>query len=426
MRVVIAILVLGIACLLLALDVHPVPTWFYVFAWYPLLVVADEVLRRRSGRRWLTDPGRAASLFGWSVVIWMGYELVNFRIQNWYYVFLPTGRAGRWLGVAVSFATVVPAIVLGEQLLASFRAQPADPSRTYPTRSWHLHASVGLGLLLLVLTLSAPRLFSPLVWGAGLLIADPLVYRRCPDASLLRDLEHGRWSRIGRLMLTGLLIGFLWEGLNFWARAKWVYTVPHLEAIKWFEMPPFGFVGFPVFALSAWSLYHAVCALGWGVPVYGEAPLRTVQLRFVGPIALLVCAATLWGMDRWTVSSVSPRLDALTDDATSIQRRLADQGIDDLFKLADYDSGRLAERTGLSPLESRQLVESARLATTRGIGVEHERALRALGIRDLCDLARANTADLWRDIHARSDGLRPTPAEVRVWVRAAQRRCPGA
>jgi len=427
MRFVVAATLFVVACTLLVFEVDPVPTWFYVFAWYPMLLAADAVLSRNSTKQtWLTSPTRVISIFGWSIVIWMLYEVVNFRIQNWYYVFLPDWRVERWLGVSVSFATVVPAIVIGEQILSRSRANDSSAQRAHPSHPGHLKASVALGLFLVALAVTFPKLFSPLVWGAGLLIADPLVYRRNPEASLLHDIERGRWERISRLALTGVTIGFLWESLNYWARAKWVYTVPHLETVKWFEMPPFGFVGFPVFALSAWSIYHALCALGWGVPVYGRFNLRQRQLRLVAPSALLFCALTLWGMDHWTVSSVTPRLDTVTAvaEVSSAYQRLTEHGIETPFQLAAYDVHDLVTRMALRTEDAQRLIETARLATARGIGTEHVVMLGRSGISNLCDLAHADAASLWLGIQEPSPSIRPTPAEVRVWVRAAQRRCP--
>src|SRR5207249_2286124 len=38
------------AIVLLVAGVDPVPTWFYVFAWYPTLVLLDEAAHRLDGR----------------------------------------------------------------------------------------------------------------------------------------------------------------------------------------------------------------------------------------------------------------------------------------------------------------------------------------------------------------------------------------
>ena len=129
-----------------------------------------------------------------------------------------------------------------------------------------------------------------------MLIADPIVYRKAKSESLIADIEGGRWDRIARIMLGGLAIGFWWEMLNFWARGKWVYTVPFLEEIKLFEMPPFGFVGFPVFALSAWSLYQALHLVA-GAGLQRGAAFPKYVTRGVVVVAVAFSIVTLRAMD---------------------------------------------------------------------------------------------------------------------------------
>src|SRR6185436_17253142 len=140
-----------------------------------------------------------------------------------------------------------------------------------------------------------------LIWGALWLLLEPYVYRRRPDLSLFADLSRGDWGRTARLLIAGLGIGLLWESYNYWARGKWVYTVPWLEGTKWFEMPPFGFVGFAFFALEAWAMYHALCALRVAIPLgapvrIGRSPAWTASL-----LAVAFSALTLVGMERWTI-----------------------------------------------------------------------------------------------------------------------------
>ena len=61
----------------------------------------------------------------------------------------------------------------------------------------------------------------------------------------LRQLERGDYGQTLRLLLAGLIAGLFWEFFNFWARAKWIYTVPFFDELKLFEMPVAGFLGFP-------------------------------------------------------------------------------------------------------------------------------------------------------------------------------------
>src|SRR2546426_7927781 len=104
-----AVAALAAALDLLRLDVPPVPSWFYVFAWYPTLVILDARVVRLDGTSLLARPRELGGMLWWSAVIWFLFEALNFRLQDWYYVFLPDHRVERWLGITLSLATVVPA-----------------------------------------------------------------------------------------------------------------------------------------------------------------------------------------------------------------------------------------------------------------------------------------------------------------------------
>src|SRR3989449_4958818 len=171
-----AVAALAAALALLRLDIPPVPTWFYVFAWYPALVILDAFVARLGGRSLLARPRELGCMLWWSAVIWFLFEALNFRLQDWYYVFLPDHRVERWLGITLSLATVVPAglvaaprpAVLGVGRRLSARpvgGRPGDPRGSPALRS----AGPAPTLLL-------PPRPHPLTWGAVWLIAEPLLY----------------------------------------------------------------------------------------------------------------------------------------------------------------------------------------------------------------------------------------------------------
>jgi hypothetical protein len=411
------------AWLLLLLDVEPVPTWFYVFAWYPTLALLDGVAARLDGRpSLLARRGLALSLLAWSPVVWLWFEAANFRLQNWYYVLLPAHPVERWAGIVLSFATVLPAIMLAERALAAagvFRRA----LRPVIVRPWHLSASTGLGVAAAGLALAWPRLFFPLVWGVGLLLAEPLVYRRTPRLSLYRDLERGEWGRIGRLLVGGLGIGLLWELYNHVAAGSWIYTVPGLEAVKLFEMPPLGFVGFPVFALEAWAIYGALCALGVATPTSGEVRVSRRRTLVAGALATALSAATLLGMERYAISSTAPRLVDLPGLRAEERAALRDAGLESPRAVARASPEVLVARGALDSGRAREVFETARLVMLRGLGAEHARTLSALGIAGVCDVVEWDGDALARAVRGATGRVRPTPAEARVWLRAAQRAC---
>jgi predicted flap endonuclease-1-like 5' DNA nuclease len=99
------------------------------------------------------------------------------------------------------------------------------------------------------------------LWGVPVLAIEPWLWRR-GGPSLLRDLSEGRPGRVVRLLIAGLVCGLFWESANFLAGGRWIYTVPGLDGLKWFEMPPLGFLGFAPFALCCWSMARGLVELG--------------------------------------------------------------------------------------------------------------------------------------------------------------------
>ena len=405
-RIAAAAVALIAAAALLAYDIPPFPTWFYVFAWYPALVILDQTIVLLGGESLSARPRELASMLWWSVVIWLLFEAINFRLQDWYYVFLPAGRLERWIGITVSLATVVPAVLLPERLLDRLGVWRDLRYRAFTLGPRPLRIAGWAGWALLALVLAFPRYLYAFTWGAVWLIVEPLLYARDPERSLVADIAGGRWGRIARLMAAGLFAGALWETFNAVARGRWIYTVPFLEGLKIFEMPLVGFLGFPFFALEAWSLYHLL------------APRTDRRSLLVsGAFALLVLA----GIDHWTVSSTAPRFAALPGVTNAVVGRLVAAGWSDVFRLARAPAAEIAYRANLSPAEARAARDAARLTVLRGIGTTHAAALIGGGIGTVEQLATAAPDSVWRLVRR---STRPTPAEVRVWVRAAQRAAP--
>ena len=96
----------------------------------------------------------------------------------------------------------------------------------------------------------APYMAAP-VWLGFIFLLDPINARLGAE----RLMPGRRMDRIVNLSLSGLLCGVLWECWNYWAHAKWHYTVPIMEDLKLFEMPLPGYLGFPAFALECFTMY---------------------------------------------------------------------------------------------------------------------------------------------------------------------------
>ncbi len=404
-RLAAAVIALIAAAVLLSYQIPPFPTWFYVFAWYPTLLILDQTVVLLGGASLLARPRDLVLMLWWSAVIWFVFEALNFRLQDWYYVFLPTGRLARWVGITVSLATVVPAVLLSERILDRLGVWRDLRWYSVVLDATRLRIAGWTGLGLLVAALAFPRFLHPLTWGAVWLMAEFHLYARDPEQSLFGDIARGGWGRIARLMAAGLFAGVLWETFNSVARGRWIYTVPFLEGLKIFEMPLIGFLGFPFFALEVWSLYHLLVSM---------TTRRTLLAS--AAFTLLVLA----GIDYWTMSSTEPRLADVPGVPNAVLYRVRDAGWTDVFRLARAPAAEIAYRANLSPADARAIRGAARLVTLRGIGTAHAAALIASGIGTVEELAAAPPDSVWRRVH-RLHGPRPTPAEVRVWVRAAQR-----
>ena len=423
-------------------SVEPFASWLYPFAWYGTLAVGEATLRMRRGNGLLLSRGGLA-LFLWSVPFWLLFELVNFRVANWYYVFVPNDPVARWSGVTLSFATVLPAIAMSQRILetgGAFRGRRSPPFSLSMRASFALQ---GVGVLMAALSLAFPTYFFPLVWGSVTLLLDPWVYRRDPERSLLGRLVSGRPGLIYRLLTGGLASGILWESFNWMARSRWIYTVPGLEELKLFEMPLAGFLGFPVLALDGWAVWQALVLSGLAPDpaAAASAPrsaavrsaesrtpasrrsVRSARAGAVGLFAALLSAAVLRGMERHTIASYTPRLEDVAPEATAAAatpptaQTLRDGGYD-VFELAEATPSEVSARTGLPAQVADEWIRRARLAALRGIGAGHLESLARAGVHSVEDLAASDPARLAAELdHLPS----VTPARVRVWARGARR-----
>lgn len=298
-----SVVAFGLGSLGLSLRVEPFFTWYFLFAWWPYILGAESVLRLMGGYSLLFErPRRFLLLLPLSVTAWLVFELYNFRLENWQYLNLPANTGLRWAGYGLAFATVLPGLSVTRRMLdylgvfetARCRVL-AEPRRLH---GWLTH----LGLACLVLPALFPRYCFPLVWVGPALVLEPVVHAR-GGRSLLADWGRGRPGRFLRLLLAGLVCGGLWEVWNFWAGARWVYTVPWVgEFLQVFEMPALGFLGFPPFAVSCFALSEAFFLYLGHLDLLPAARRRLA--RAVLAVAMTAFAvAVMLGLDLWTVAS---------------------------------------------------------------------------------------------------------------------------
>ncbi len=423
-----AILYFIAATILMLEEIEPFINWYYMSAWYPTILVLDALQAKLTGRYYLiTRPAFAVSLLGWSAVLWFFFEVVNVRVANWYYVFLPPARTARWLGTTISFMTVFPAIFLAERVLASRSAFGGIRWPTFRVGPRLLIGIFGTGIAFAALSLIWPRAFFPMIWGALTLLVEPWNYRLDRSRSLLADLSQGRPGRLLRFLAGGLAVGFLWELYNIESRSKWIYTVPGFENFKLFEMPLLGFFGFPVFALDCFVVYQALVLARVAIsdepdPASHGPRIKPGRALATAAAAIVFSLAALVGMDRWNTDSLRPQLAELWVVDDQARAGLADNGFGDVFALARARPAEVAEKTGVSVGVAEEWIAAAQLATLRGIGTTNARLLWQADITSVTDLAESDASELSERLRGLTERPRAaTPAKVRVWVRAARR-----
>jgi hypothetical protein len=252
-------------------GIEPFASWNTPIAWTGFILFADGIVWRIRGSSWIrSSPREFAFLAIVSIPLWLVFELYNLQIHNWFYVGLPENALLRGFGYAWSFATIWPAIFEGAELIGVWRKALAGHPRELRRMALRhglsgpaqiISSIAGAAMLVWPLVWPSPYLAAP-VWLGFILMLDP-INARLGGESLSGDLAEGRDARVKNLVLSGFLCGFLWEFWNYWARAKWHYTVPIMEKLKIFEMPVPGYLGFPAFALECFTMYvfaRMVCA----------------------------------------------------------------------------------------------------------------------------------------------------------------------
>lgn len=252
-----------IAELLLFRGNQIVGRWFTPIVWTGYILFIDSLVYKLRGRSLLMSNRiefliiTVTSIGGWWLFEF--YNAPRFWKSDlelwWHYHNLEPNPYLRRVGYDWAFATIFPALFETAEFFGATvwnrpnRTRPIELSKT----TLHLMIALGaVGALIPLLIIS--QWLVPLVWLSLIFLLDPLNALR-GQPSITGDLAQGNWRRLAALLASGALCGVLWEFWNYWAIAKWTYTVPYLGNIKVFEMPVLGYLGFPPFAVECWAMY---------------------------------------------------------------------------------------------------------------------------------------------------------------------------
>lgn len=431
---IIGIFTLALSEFLLFRKVEPFYSWFYSFAWWSYILTLDATIYSLKGNSLIMNRRKEFFLLiPWSVFIWLIFEAANLSLENWYYIHLPPSRLERWAGYFVAYGTVLPGIFETTEFLETLGLFKNASLRKIRFSLKGHQFLMALGTFCLISSLVFPRYFFPLIWLSFTFLLEPLVYQ-FGGRSLLRDLEEGKPQKIYLLLISGLICGLLWEFWNYWARSKWVYTVPFFEELKGFEMPLAGFLGFPPFAIEVYVMVNFLSLFRYGRG-WEESRYRLHQEKKT-PLLMKILILLLWiffyglifnAIDSKTVDSFYPRLqDAYWIDS-KYQIELQKAGILSLEDLVEKTKSK-TEREELAlrlfiPLEELEgWIKKAKLVRLKGLGIRNLKTLEGIGIDSIEALAEEHPETLYQKLSKKYPQLSiPRKAKIRIWIKEARK-----
>ena len=235
----------------------------YMPLWIGYILVVNALCVKRGG----TAPLVARPLpylltFPASALFWWFFEYLNRYVWNWYYRGVSQMSAGEYAFYAtVCFSSVLPAVTATAALLhtfapfrdARFAGMGWKPNVRSAGGAVFFAAVSALGLCGIVFF---PQAAFPLLWLSPLM-AFLLVQILLGEPCVLDRLRTGNWALVFRFAAAALVCGLAWETWNYYAVAKWVYSVPWVHRFQIWEMPIIGFAGYLPFgvecaAVTAW------------------------------------------------------------------------------------------------------------------------------------------------------------------------------
>lgn len=366
-------------------KIEPFYYFFYITSWWSYIIVLDAFLSFKHKRLYVLNKDLPFVIII-SSGYWCFYELMNARLQNWFYISLPSALIYRYLGYLLAFGTVIPAISLTRRAVLDIVGK--INIRPYRAPHYSLYALTA-GCIMLFLTITVPRYCFALTWVFPFLICDGINHLQS-DKSFMACYEKGRGENLVATILSGFICGFLWEFWNYWSVSKWVYSVPFFEKGKIFEMPLIGYIGFPLFSLGTIA-FTRFCE-----------GIKTKRWKYLMiAVTVISSSITFPVIDHYTVFSHIPRTENLTFLRPETVKIVNENRI--------YTSYEIDLR--LLSQEERQLLELLHL---KGLGYKNLSLLKQEGIHNIEDLSEVDEKTLAAILKERN------MERVRIYLRAAK------
>jgi len=252
---------LGIALItagevLILMMARPLSDYYFPLAWAGFILLLDASTKRQTGRSLWCDSRRTlTAMAAVSIGFWWLFELLNQAVHNWVYVGTgPYSGLGYVAFASLDFSFVIPAVWTASLAVRTLLPGPEprlDKSSELP--SWLPTASMGAGVACVIAAALAPSVAFGLIWLCLFLLLDPINYL-LGRPSMLLLLWQRQWQLPIAFALGTLLCGIFWEGWNYWAMPKWIYTIPHVGFWHVFEMPLLGWAGYLPFGLEVFAM----------------------------------------------------------------------------------------------------------------------------------------------------------------------------
>jgi hypothetical protein len=243
--------------------------WFTPIIWTGYILFVDALVYKIQGRSLLVnDRFEFFAVAIISIASWWLFEFYNApRFWNsnlelwWHYHNLEPNLWVRRLGYDWAFATITPAMLETAELfgVTIFRGK-TNGARIKLSKSMRCFAVV-VGVVGVAVPIIYPNeWFAPVVWLSFIFLLDPLnALRGWP--SIAGDLLAAIGDGYFRCLQPAYSADFSGNSGIIGRYRNGPTQSPYFGNIKIFEMPVFGFLGFPPFAIECWAMYIFVRSL---------------------------------------------------------------------------------------------------------------------------------------------------------------------